>query len=83
MKHLPQRPSIRWDQMKIYDQEIRDDPSREVGYAQILAGSHASGPDASTYPNTQDLCLDITEPGRYHFYLRIIVTSLQLPLILY
>eukprot|EP00808_Paulinella_micropora_P021296 g7684.t1 len=28
MKPLPERPSPRWDLMKIYDQETRDDPSR-------------------------------------------------------
>eukprot|EP00808_Paulinella_micropora_P017150 g63180.t1 len=28
MKPLPERPSPRWDAMKIYDQETRDDPSR-------------------------------------------------------
>eukprot|EP00808_Paulinella_micropora_P013426 g4584.t1 len=28
MKPLPERPSPRWDPMKIYDQETRDEPSR-------------------------------------------------------
>eukprot|EP00808_Paulinella_micropora_P028633 g35368.t1 len=48
---------------KLRPGERRQDQGRPfpVGYAQILAGSHAFGPDASTSPNTRALCLDITE----------------------